>query len=718
MSSTSRLRFPTIVLLLLACSDSARITHPIPSEPPAFTIADAAHDFALGFYWLPPMVGRPAYLGTADPDLAPVVQICELTVDGCVLTIATFTTTTGPGSETIRWDATGQQYILNWHTDQFALKTGSIYRISVRAGDNVLLGFADIEPVQTGKDLKNVATDQYIALVDGRTLPIKFRIEKGIVGAIQIDPASATIGVGETQQFTATLFDLHRMLLSGPTVRWASSDAGVATIAADGLATGAGAGQTAISAMAGTVAGTANLSVTSTDNQITASITVTPQRALCRQEVVFSQTSQQSDPRIRLVQWEWDFDYDGHSFIQQAFTADPAQTFTHVYTTIGDRTVALRVTDVNHKQLLVTANVPVSLENVLPVARAGGPYQFFVGESITLDGSASTDANLSCGDMLRYDWSLTGSSPYTEGGSVVQLSPAALGAVGFVRPANPTPANTTIEKTAQLRVKDLASTDDPSTFSTSSATLIGRVNEPFAVASTSSSTGSGSCSSKPTITYISSGSFHGASPLRSIVLYEWQFLWDGNPATFSPNVVSTTATNVSFSDYPAPGIYPAGLRVTDNNVPSKTSFTSVSVTISVANNGPVAVASPFIDGGGPFYAVGVGSAMTMDASGSFDPDACFGDNIIQYQWDMNNNGVIDADALTNPTGIVETAVGQNARDVLTSSPTIQYRNLGWTAGVQQTIRLQVLSGNPTISGRSLRSVFSTAVIRVGAPGGP
>ena len=202
------------------------------------------------------------------------------------------------------------------------------------------------------------------------------------------------------------------------------------------------------------------------------------------------------------------------------------------------------------------------------------------------------------------------------------------------------------------------------------------------------------------------------------MLYEWQFLWDGNPATFSPNVVSTTATNVSFSDYPAPGIYPAGLRVTDNNVPSKTSFTSVSVTISVANNGPVAVASPFVDGGGPFYAVGVGSALTMDASGSFDPDACFGDNIIQYQWDMNNNGVIDADALTNPTGIVETAAGQNARDVLTSSPTIQYRNLGWTAGVQQTIRLQVLSGNPTISGRSLKSVFSTAVIRVGAPGGP
>jgi hypothetical protein len=300
----------------------------------------------------------------------------------------------------------------------------------------------------------------------------------------------------------------------------------------------------------------------------------------------------------------------------------------------------------------------------------------------------------------------------------VQLSPSALGAVGFVRPANPTPANTTIEKTAQLRVKDLASTDDPSTFSTSSAILVGRVNEPFAVAATSSATGSGSCSNKPTITYNSSGSFHGASPLRSIVLYEWQFIWDGNPATFSPAVVSPTAANVSFSDYPAPGTYPAGLRVTDNNVPAKTSFASLSVMITVASNAPVAVASPFVDGNGPFYAAVVGSPVTVDGSSSFDPDACYGDQVIQYLWDMNNNGVIDADALVNPTGVVETPVGQNARDVLTSSPTFQYRNLGWTSGVPQTIRLQVLSGNPTISGRSLKSAFSSAVIRIGAPGGP
>lgn len=717
MLSTSRLRFPAMVVLLLACSDSARITRPGSSTPPTFTIADAAHEFAAGFYWLPPMVPQPDYSGEADPALAPEVQICELAGTTCGAQIATFTTSTGPNSETVHWDATSQQYTVNWHTDQFDLKAGSIYRISVTAGNNVLLGFADVEPVATGKELKNVTTDQVIALVDGRTLPIKFRAEKGIVGAIQIDPASATVNVGATQQFAVRLYDLHGVLLNGPTVAWASSNEGVATIAADGLATAASAGQATISAAAGTVTGTAILTVMSADNNITASITVAPQIAICNDQVVFSQISAQSDPDIALVLWEWDFNYDGQNFVQQASTTDPAQTFSRVYSNIGDRTVALRVTDANNKQLVVTALVPVSLNNVLPVAHAGGPYEFFVGESVTLDGSSSTDANLSCGDVLRYDWSLTGNGSYTENGASVQVSPSALAAAGFVRPANPTPDNTTIRGTAQLRVKDLTSTDDPSTFSTSSAALVARVNEPFAVAAVSSATATASCESPALITYKSSGSFHGASPLRSIVLYEWDFIWDGNPANFRANERNGAAVDVGFSDYPGAGTYVAGLRVTDDNVPSLTSIASVAVTISIANNAPLAVASPFIENGGYVYTVDAGAAATLDGSSSFDPDGCYGDQIVLYSWDMNNDGVI-VDPLVNPVGIVETAAGESPRDVQTTSPTFQYRNLNWIAGAQQPIGLQVTGGNPTVPGRNLTSELSPAVIRIGGQAGP
>ncbi|HKR09303.1 MAG TPA: Ig-like domain-containing protein, partial [Gemmatimonadaceae bacterium] len=544
-------------------------------------------------------------------------------------------------------------------------------------------------------------------------LPIKFRVETGIVGAIQIDPASAAVKVGETQQYTARLYDLHGLLLNAPTVAWASSDAGVATVAADGLATAATVGQATISATAGTVTGTANLTVLSADNSITASITATPAAARCDMQVDFSQTSAQSDPNIALVKWEWDFNYDGQNFNAKASTTDPAEIVSTVYTTIGDRTVALRVTDANGKQLVVTAQVPVSFINVLPIARAGGPYEFFVGEPITLDGSSSTDANTACGDVLRYDWSLTGNGSYTENGAIVQVSPASLAAAGFVRPANPTPDNTTIRRTAQLRVRDLASTDDPSTFSTASAELVARVNEPFAVGSVSSASATASCASPALITYKSSDSFHGASPLRSIVLYEWQFIWDGNPAHFRANERNGTPVNVGFADYPGPGTFVAGLRVTDDNVPAKTNIASVAVTITIANNAPVAISSPFNDDVDHFYTVDAGAPLTLDGSGSFDEDGCYGDEVVLYSWDMNNDGVIDADAIVNPSGIVETAAGESPRDVQTTSPTFQYRNLGWTAGVQQTIGLRVTSGNATIPGRNLTSALSPAVIRVG-----
>jgi len=116
--------------------------------------------------------------------------------------------------------------------------------------------------------------------------------------------------------------------------------------------------------------------------------------------------------------------------------------------------------------------------------------------------------------------------------------------------------------------------------------------------------------------------------------------------------------------------------------------------------------------------VDAADALTLDASSSFDPDGCYGDAITVYSWDMNNDGVIDADALLNPAGIVETLAGESPKDVRTTSPTFQYRNLNWTPGAQQTIQLQTTSGNPTIEGRNLTSAFSTAVIRIGSQGGP
>jgi len=139
------------------------------------------------FFFLPPLVGQPSFSGTFNPNLAPVVEICQLDVDpttkipiGCNTTVLPI----NPGP--VQLDGTSQQYQVNWHTDAPAIDPSLFYRIQAFSSIQAFslgtapLGFADIDPVANGSQLKNVNTGEYIGLVDGRTLPIKFRIEQGL----------------------------------------------------------------------------------------------------------------------------------------------------------------------------------------------------------------------------------------------------------------------------------------------------------------------------------------------------------------------------------------------------------------------------------------------------------------------------------------------------------------------------------------------------------
>jgi hypothetical protein len=247
-------------LLLAAAACSGDVTSPVEPGPagPAQTISDAAHAGAVpGFYFLPPMVPNPSYSGTFDGGLQPRVEICELAGPVCGPVIAQYTTTSGTGGTLVQVGSSSYQ--VNWHTNQFNLDPAKTYRISVYV-DAFRLGFADVDVVNSGKELKNVDTQQYIALQDGRTLPIKFRIETGIAGQVVVTPDSASIPVGGTQQFTATVLDLHGNPLAVP-VTWSSSNPGVATVDGSGLATGVSVGQTTITATAQGASGSATLTV-------------------------------------------------------------------------------------------------------------------------------------------------------------------------------------------------------------------------------------------------------------------------------------------------------------------------------------------------------------------------------------------------------------------------------------------------------------------------
>ena len=255
----ARLLLVALLASFFACSDQTFSTAP-KTALPAFTIADALRDYKPGFYWLPPMVKQPNATGEFDASLSPTVEICVLVDDACGDIIATFTMTSGPNGELVRIQDE-QQYRVNWYTNEFDLSTANTYRISIRAGDNnVLLGYADVQPVANGSALKKVDRDEFIPLVDGRTLPIKFRIETAIVGSVDVTPLDATLEPGDTQQLAATISDLH----GGPRsaeVMWSSSDESVATVDQSGLVTAIGDGTAIITATAEFVSGSATLTV-------------------------------------------------------------------------------------------------------------------------------------------------------------------------------------------------------------------------------------------------------------------------------------------------------------------------------------------------------------------------------------------------------------------------------------------------------------------------
>lgn len=176
-------------VLAAACTDAKTPTGVGPAQPLA-QISDGDHSGGNPhFFFLPPLVPNPGP-GTNLTGLSPVVKIFECPTDQTVLCvissgdapIATFTTTDVPGpgmSATIR--AGDNHYIVDWHTQDVDLHANKTYRICVSVGDKTL-GHADVDVVENGRDLKAHRTanaDSLITLLDGRTLPIKFRVEVG-----------------------------------------------------------------------------------------------------------------------------------------------------------------------------------------------------------------------------------------------------------------------------------------------------------------------------------------------------------------------------------------------------------------------------------------------------------------------------------------------------------------------------------------------------------
>jgi len=165
-------------------------------------IRDALHNGGTaGFFFLPPMVPRPAAFGDNVWGVEPVVRIDEVRPDGTTIrTLASFTATTGPGRERLRWHERGRgcdpddddddrdeddYYYARWFTNNAHLSVSAAYRARVlvpAAGGGLReLGFADVDVVRNEREFRSVDTDNYTPLVNGRVLRVKFRIERRAV---------------------------------------------------------------------------------------------------------------------------------------------------------------------------------------------------------------------------------------------------------------------------------------------------------------------------------------------------------------------------------------------------------------------------------------------------------------------------------------------------------------------------------------------------------
>jgi len=189
-------------LIVLAGCLSENVTRS--TDGPMYAVSDGAHHGNPDFFFLPPMFSNPNHDPNFEPaafngTLRPAVEICELGAPAADLTrvciagppIKRF----APGS--VKVSLTDQQYSVNWDTKAQALDVNKFYRIQVLVGSTVL-GFADVDPVSNGSQLKNVQTNEYIGLVDGRTLPVNFRIEnRALCGVDGSACAAETINLAQ-----------------------------------------------------------------------------------------------------------------------------------------------------------------------------------------------------------------------------------------------------------------------------------------------------------------------------------------------------------------------------------------------------------------------------------------------------------------------------------------------------------------------------------------
>jgi PKD domain/K319L-like, PKD domain len=267
----------------------------------------------------------------------------------------------------------------------------------------------------------------------------------------------------------------------------------------------------------------------------------------------------------------------------------------------GSYTVQLTVNDGKVDSL--PDEVLISTQNSPPVANAGPDQTVFVGSTVTLDGSGSTDVD---GDTMSYQWSLV---------SVPSDSLAAL------QDSTSVNATFTVDKPGSYGVQ-LVVNDGKVDSAPASVSITTQNSPPVARGGPDQNVFVGT-------TVILDGS-DSTDVDGDPLIYHWSLLTI--PADSTAGLSNAAAVRPTFTA-DKPGMYVAQVVVSDGTVESE----PATVTVTTQNSPPSADA-------GPDQSALVGTLVTLDGSGSTDVDG----DPLTFQWSLLSVPAGSAAALQNP----------------------------------------------------------------------
>jgi RHS repeat-associated protein len=469
---------------------------------------------------------------------------------------------------------------------------------------------------------------------------------------VSVTPATATLYGGQTQQFTATVANT-----SNTAVTWTISPAGTGTISSSGLYT---APATISAQQKVTVTATSQANTTASASS---KVILMPKAS---QTISFTVPSPVTYPVSPIT-----LSATASSGLPVTFNvvSGPGTVSGSTLTITGVGTVVVAANQAGNTYYSaapqVTQSVVVNYST--PIANAGPPQTVYVGTTVQLDGTGSSDP---AGLPLTYLWSLV---------SVPSGSTAALSSTTAAKPTFVADKVGTYK--VQLIVNNGHNNSAPSTVTITSQHL-----PPVANAGPPQTVYQGQ-----TVQLNGAGSY---DPAGLPITYQWSFvsLPSGSSATLSG---ATTPLPTFLAD--KTGNYVVQLIV-NNGVFSSTPST---VTITTENSPPVANA-------GPNQTVNVQSTVQLNGSGSTDVNG----DPLTYAWSFVSIPGTSKAVLTNPNSVNPTFVA----DVSGNYVVQLIVNDGYANSAPATVTISTIYTPPVANAGPNQTITVTGLVQLTGSG--